>query len=49
MKDPVQVLPPSGNPIFVVLRVEGLGGRTSFTQFDNFFLDLCRSSGLRVQ
>ena len=49
MKDPIQVLPPSGNLIFVILRVEGLGGRISFTQFDDFFLDLPHSSGLRAQ
>ena len=39
VKDPLKVLLPSGNRIFVVLCVEYLRGRVSFTQFDDLLLD----------
>ena len=46
MKDIIEVLFPSGNLILVVLRVEGLRGRVSFTQLDDLALDTGQSSVL---
>ena len=46
MKDPIKVLPPSGNLFSVILHMEGLGGRISFTQLGNLLLDLGHSFAL---
>jgi len=40
VKDPVDVGPPSGYHILVVLRVEDSGDRTPSTLLGDFFLDL---------
>ena len=46
MNNPLEVLPPGGNLIFVILCVEGLRGRVSSTQLDNLAPYPCHSSGL---
>ena len=46
MKNPVEVLFPSGNLILVVLRVEDLRCRISFTKLDDFPLDPGQSPAL---
>lgn len=40
VKDPEEVKPPSGDRIFIALRVEKSRGDTPFPLLDNVFLDL---------
>ena len=48
MKDPIEVLLPSGNRIFVVLRAEESRGRMPFALLDDLPLDLGHSSGVKA-
>jgi len=46
MKDPAEFQPPSGDRLFVVLRVEKSRHRTSFTPLDNVLLYLGHRPGI---
>ena len=48
VKDPVEILPPTRNHIFVPLRVEGSRDRTSFTLVDDLPLDLGHSPAIET-
>ena len=49
MKDPIEILPPTGDRILVVLRAEQSGDRISFTLLDNLALDLGHGSAIEIE
>jgi hypothetical protein len=48
VKDPIEVLPPTGNRIFIVLRTEELRNRVSFTLLVDLALDLGHGSAIKT-
>ena len=48
VKDPMEVLPPSGNRTLVILHVEESGDRMSFTLLGDLLLDLGHSPAIET-